>query len=315
MTAIGAPLDALDSRFREIAEGVTDIYLGDGLADAALVELAYIDRSGGLTDAGHDYYMARHVRDDSEATVAALAALLHRSAIVSAFCAQLWGGEEVPVTGAVSLLKRLTREGSEQSAKRWLELMNRARLIVYNRSKPKVRVLFNPAELVSPEEDAVRERDKGHVIAPETPYGNLLALRDLLRAARKYLYWYEQHMDSKVLEVLYRELAKGSVSRLRLLSGPAHADADAKSEFRRFVREMKTRRDIDCEWRVLTKKDAQLRHDRFLLTDGISRNLPPLNLILRGSTGEILPSGIGVEDFDTWWSEGTELQNVSPPSA
>jgi hypothetical protein len=33
----------------------------------------------------------------------------------------------------------------------------------------------------------------------------------------------------------------------------------------------------------------------------MSRNLPPLNTILAGSTGEILPSKVTAEDFDRWW--------------
>lgn len=38
------------------------------------------------------------------------------------------------------------------------------------------------------------------------PFGNLMALRELLRAARNTIRWWEQHMPPKVLEVLYREL-------------------------------------------------------------------------------------------------------------
>jgi hypothetical protein len=315
VTAIEASLNALEERIRRIAEGIEATHIGDELGDDALVALGLVKESGELTEAGDDYYVARHVRQDSDAAADALGVLMRRSPIATAFCAKLWGVGEIPVTGSVSLLKRLTREGSDNSAKRWLELMNRGRLIAYNRKQPMLRVGFNPDELVSPEEDAARERHKGHVVAPDTPYGNLLSLRELLRASRGFLYWYEQHMDKKVLEVLYRELAKGTVSTVHLLSGPAHADADAKADYKRFTREMKARRDIDCEWRILSKKEAQLHHDRFFFSEDIRRNLPPLNLILQGSTGEILPSDLTVGDFEEWWAEGDDLRTFSLPAA
>ena len=39
----------------------------------------------------------------------------------------------------------------------------------------------------------------------------------------------------------------------------------------------------------------------------MSRNLPPLNTILAGSAGEILPSEVTDQDFDGWAAQGTDL--------
>ena len=312
MTGIDVSLAAIDARLLAIAEGAE---IGNDPSDAPLVDLGYVDATGNLTEVGQDYYLARHVRNDGDAASAVLFEIVTRNAVASAFCGLLWGVGDVPVHGAVSLLKRLTKVADDSSAKRWLELMNKARLVSYNRKHPRLRVLFNPRALVSPDEDATLERHKGHVITRETPYGNLLALRDLLRASREYLYWYEQHMTPKSLEILYRELAQGPVQTVRLLSGPSHIDSDARSEFKRFATEMGTRRAIVCEWRVLSKAEAQRHHDRFLFTEGIRRNLPPLNLILQGSTGEILPSEVTEGEFHEWWSKGIDLLAVSPTTA
>jgi hypothetical protein len=193
--------------------------------------------------------------------------------------------------------------------------MNRAGLIAYNRNAPTLRVLHNPEELVPAPDEPGRERDRGHVISPEAPYGNVLALRDLLRASRGFIHWYEQHLDRKVLEVVYREIAKGQVSVVKLLSGPANADADAKAEFKRFRREMEDRRDVECAWRVLPRKAAQRHHDRLYFSEEIARNLPPLNLILAGSQGEILPSAIPAARFDEMWEDGQDLLSLEPDGA
>ncbi len=305
MTVLRTPLPALSIRLQELAEGSGT--LGQHRADTVLAGLGFIDSEGQLTEAGRAYYLARHVREDDRASSEALAHLLRGTAVATAFCSALWGTGEVPVRGAVSLLKRLADAQDEQSAKRWLELMNQAKLIAYNRNGPTLRILHNPGELLPPAKEAKREQDKGHVIDPAAPYGNLMALRELLRAARGFLYWYEQHLDRKVLEVLWREVPRDAVSVVRLLSGPANVDGDLHSEFKRFRTEMRERREVECEWRVLPRKDAQRHHDRLFFSEGIARNLPPLNLILAGSQGEILPSHIEMGRFDAMWQEAADL--------
>jgi hypothetical protein len=234
--------------------------------------------------------------------------------VPTTFCGTLWGTGEVTKGGAVSLLARLTKEPDHASAKRWLELMNLARMISYNRNSPKVRVLYNPQELLPPEEEAERERVRGHVISPQTPFSNLVALRELIRSARRFICWYDPHMPPKVLEVLIKEIDGSVVDEIRILSGPAHVTDDLKDEFKRFQREMDASRSVDARWRVLAKKEAFKRHDRFFLSDGLARNLPPLNTILAGSTGEILKSEIDVSQFDEWWEEGNDLKDFDTGS-
>jgi hypothetical protein len=189
--------------------------------------------------------------------------------------------------------------------------MNRGRLIAYNKANPKIRILYNPRELVTPTEEAQRERSKGHVVSPETPYGNLLALRELIRAARGSIRWWEQHMPPKVLEILYGQVDGSNVSEVRLLSGPDNITTDAKSDFKRFQADM-TGRGINAEWRVLTKKEARKIHGRFFISEGLSRNIPPLNTILANSTDEILPSEVEADEFDTWWARGEDISTFKP---
>jgi hypothetical protein len=204
-------------------------------------------------------------------------------------------------------LKRLTKSPDEQAARRWLNLLNQAGLVAYNRNNPKMRVLSNPADLIPPEEQEERERERAHIISRETPYGNVLALRELIRGARGSIRWFDQHMPGKLLEVLYRELDGEKVQRVRILSGPANITEDVKKDFKRFQSEMANERHIDVEWKVLSKAEAREHHDRFFVTEGMSRNLPPLNTILTGSTGEILPSEVTEQDFDGWAAPGTDL--------
>jgi hypothetical protein len=272
--------------------------------DRILEELAFM-HLGELTAKGDAYYAPLWIRQDPIAAKQALGDLLAESVVVNTFCASA-GGQQLPLAGAVRLVKRITKSDDEHSAKRWLELMNRAGIVVYNRSSPVVRIVGRPNELLDRDADAARERSRGHLLSPTTPYGNLLALKELVRSARGAIRWYEQHMPPKVLEVLYREMDPSVVSTVRLLSGPAHITPDSKAEFKRFQIEM-AKRKVHAEWRLLSKADAFQLHDRFFITDAISRNLPPLNTILAGSVGEILPSDVRETDFDEWWKSATVL--------
>ncbi len=304
------PWLAYEKRLREVAESPSDWDPNVVREDAGLSELGLVTSGGDLTPLGDDIYTAKFVRGHRQAAREALGRALQRNKVATAFCERLWPMSEIPVSGAVSLMKRITGSG-EDSAKRWLEMLNAGGLIAYNRNRSTMRILYNPSELLPPDQGAEREKTKGHVMSPETPFGNLLALRDLLRSARGTIRWYEQHMPGKVLEVLYREIERGKVACIQLLSGPANITQDLKDDFKRFTAEIKRERDIDVEWRVLSKKDAFKHHDRHFFADGIARNLPPLNSILAGSTGEILDSSVTLDDFDDWWSEGVALASVT----
>lgn|GEM_PF-2607626 len=297
---------SIEERLKEIGQGATAI--GDQRQDEVLLELGLIDNKG-LTPQGERLYMAQHVLQDPRGMSDALAETLIRQPIVNALLATLWPVGAVRVSGAVNLLMRLTKDQNEQNARRWLTVLNQAGLVAYNRNNANMRILFNPAQLTSQAEDEARERDRAHVISPETPYGNILALRELLRAARGAIRWWEPHMPGKVFEVLYRELDGSKVNAVRLLSGPANVSDTLKADYKTFRGEMKKKREIDVAWRVLSKQAAFEHHDRFFITEGMSRNLPPLNTILAGSTGEILPSRMSVGDFDSWWAGGVDLES------
>jgi hypothetical protein len=301
------PWSAIEQRLLDVAQKTASWKQATKPEDQALIDLGLVDHEGELTSEGQSYYMARFVLDDSNEMTRILGDILTKNQLVTAFCEPLWAREQVPVVGAVSLLIRLGA-ADESVAKRWLSVMNMGQIVAYNRRNPNLRVLFNPTELVPPAEEAEREKSRGHVISPDTPYGNIVAVRELIRSARGTIRWYEQHMPGKVMEPLYREIEQGSVTAIRLLSGPANITRDVRDDFKRFRTEMRKQRGIEAEWRVLDKKEALKHHDRLFLAQDISRNIPPVNSILANSSGEILDSNFSVADFDSWWAGGVDIE-------
>ena len=98
------------------------------------------------------------------------------------------------------------------------------------------------------------------------------------------------------------------------MSGPAKITRDVKDEYRLLRDEMRAKRNIDVEWRVLAKADARWLHGRFFISGDLARNLPPLNLILGGTLDEISPSEIQPSDFDDRWDKATDLATYTVPT-
>lgn len=151
---------------------------------------------------------------------------------------------------------------------------------------------------------------------PARPYSNELALKKIVRGLRGRVFWWEQHMDRKVLEVLIDTLDSTQVTELRLLSGPANISAKTKRAFERFVAEM-TGQGVDCNWRILDASKARNLHARVLFDDDKTFELPPLNSLYRGTVDSIRTSGIPHDPFEQAWADPTAvtLDTFEPQAA
>jgi hypothetical protein len=141
------------------------------------------------------------------------------------------------------------------------------------------------------------------LVQPDRPFSNLRALRRLIREAQGCLRWYERDMPSKVLELVGDEIAETQASEIRLLSGDLSRSASrlregVRQDLRRFRAEY-AELGVRIEWRELVEGDVP--HDRVLIDDRRSLNVPPLNTLLKGDVCEITPSLLGAAWFDDLW--------------
>ena len=80
----------------------------------------------------------------------------------------------------------------------------------------------------------VPDRATDTYLHPDRPFSNDLAVRQLIRRARRHVFWYEQHMDRKALEVLSEELAP-MASRGSAHVGPGQPVLEDQEGFRAFL--------------------------------------------------------------------------------
>lgn len=142
---------------------------------------------------------------------------------------------------------------------------------------------------------------------PDQPFSNELAVRRIIRKLEGIVFWYEQHLDRKVLEILTDELVTGSISEVRLLSGPANLSPKTKKAFGRFSAELGNK-EVIAEWRVVEAEVARGMHARVIADDDEVFELPPLNSVLAGTVDSIRESEIPLDPFEKAWEDATPLE-------
>lgn len=150
---------------------------------------------------------------------------------------------------------------------------------------------------------------------PDTPFSNDLAIRRVLRRLEGTVFWYEQHMPGKALELLSDELRLDAVDEIRLLSGPANVNSKVKKSFQRFCDELASR-NVACDWRVLPPDIARTLHARVIADDLDTFEIPPLNSVMAGTVDSIHPSEIPLAAFkDAYEEHGESLLGDYQPTA
>jgi len=142
---------------------------------------------------------------------------------------------------------------------------------------------------------------------PDRPFSNELAIRRVIRQLHGTIFWYEQHMDRKALEILTDELALEEVDEVRLLSGPANLSSRTKKAFERFTEELE-KRGVATDWRVLPADRARALHARVISDDTQTYEVPPLNSVLAGTVDSIRTSEMPLQVFhEAWEHEGQPI--------
>lgn len=91
-----------------------------------------------------------------------------------------------------------------------------------------------------------------------------------------------------------------------------HLSRDYKDVFKAFKDEM-ANRGIIVELRILNEKDAEEIHDRYLLSEVLSYNTPPWNIIHKklGDIMRIRDADTKKRYFKKYWSRATDILKIA----
>lgn len=151
----------------------------------------------------------------------------------------------------------------------------------------------------------------GTIIAPNRPYGNILALKKCFRECKEYLHWLELNLPKKVFEIIYEAVEDEDirdVGNLRLLREfDQTVDERYRTEVERLRGEL-VDHDVNVELRVIcNEKLASSIHGRFIYTKGQQFQLPPLNSLLANQWDNIFKEVKKIPPFEDYWEQGLDI--------
>lgn len=265
-----------------------------------LQNISFITENNELTENGKNFYTELFVCNDENA-YSILADSLKKTEAVQLICQILWGRKNLTKNNIYNLLlveRMIDEKIREDELGSFLNILNKCKILKYRKNSGTMEILYNPKNNLEPPPTLF--------LSPDTPYSNIKALRETIRTCRKFIWWFDKHFSTKGLEPLSDELNGNIIDNIRLLSGIANINDKLRNDFQRFEKEM-LKRGIKAELRVICNKESlNTIHDRWIISENICYNLPPINTIYQGQYAEIKPTK-NIPPFENWWANSQNI--------
>lgn len=270
----------MKSSWKNIEEDFLGYYEEDEELDSSsrqfLKRIQFV-KNGDISEIGEHYLDSKFIFENGEHTEILRQEVLNLQEIRE-LC-QSFYGQETDRDKVERFFKSKTEISDRKEVGRILNLLNTLGIISY--SKKTGSVQFTEAEQVE------QKNQDSYRVTYRTPYSNVKRLRRAIRACGGELMWIAKHFPKKGLEPLSDEVTGEEFTSVQILCGPANVTHKMRADFERFKKEMKNR-DVEAELRVLTNKEhLDNLHDRWILSDGASWNVPPINSLYRNQEAEL----------------------------
>jgi hypothetical protein len=286
--------DKIDDALLEFKQGEREDLSSD--TQQFLSRLGFIDDTGHLSDLGEQYYDSRFIFENGDDELILRDQLLSLEE-VRELC-QAFYGQETTRQKVELFLKSKTDMDDDTAVGRLLLLLNDVNIVDYSKRTGSVK--FTTEDLVE------AEGQESYRITTRTPYSNIKRLRRCIRQCSGTVCWVDKHFSKKGLEPLSDEIAADDVSSIKILCGTSNVHTGLRDDFKRFAEEME-RRDVDAQLRVLLSSEIFHEiHDRWILSDTVSWNVPPINSLYQNQEAEIHQTDEDIP-FDRWWESGKDI--------
>jgi hypothetical protein len=260
------------------------------------LERIHFVENGSISDGGEGYLDSKFIYNNEDHSEILRHEVLNLKEIRE-LC-QSFYGQQTDREKVERFFKSKTDVSSSKEVGRILNLLNSLNIVSY--SKKTGRIQFT-------EVDQVEEQNQdSYRVTHRTPYSNIKRLRRAIRACEGDLLWVAKHFSKKGLEPLSDEVTGERFTSVRILCGPDNVTHKMRSDFERFEEEME-HRGVDAELRVMTNGDHLSKlHDRWILSDRSSWNVPPVNSLYRNQEAELHKVTEDIT-FDEWWDDATDI--------
>jgi hypothetical protein len=269
-----------------------------------LVDIEFMEGAR-LSRIGFEYFQSKFVMNDQARADKIITEAVKLYRPTQAICQLLWGRPGLKRTNVYNLLvSEEYLDGnavSETQIGSFLMLMNQCKILTYSKRTQDITVIFKP-RTESPDSLSTR------FLSPETPYSNLRNLWDVLRSCHGFIHWFDKHFGARGLEALHDEADGNKINEIRILAGVSSRGVNEKlrRDFQRFREELSNRL-INSQIRVICDKEILSDiHDRWIVSDKICYNVPPVDTMFMGQYSELKQTTYR-PPFAQWWEKGYDL--------
>lgn len=273
-----------------------------------LCDLGIIDaiNTGELTDSGKVLFEAIFIRRDSVEEEKILQGLLIDFRPTGAIQQYLWGVSDITPDQVLTVLKTTGFWIFEDNKllTHYLDLLNFAKIIKYDRKNRKIVILVSPD---------VAKVPRSVYIDPARPYGNVYWAKRLLAECEGFIYWLDKHFMKEAFDWIYAIADANKVNDVKILSldlSEANLNKQAKKDYKRLKDEL-AQKEILLEWRTIDVNKMKDSHDRWIVDGkGNAWNIPNVNAILAGQRSELNRSDNYdqiIKAFNNYWNLAQEV--------
>lgn len=148
-------------------------------------------------------------------------------------------------------------------------------------------------------------------ITPNNPVENRLRFRQTIASCKGYLKWVDRYFNHEGLEFLIHALNMQDVKHVKILTSVYQNGVNEKfyNEFEKFQNELKSK-GVTCEMQVIMTKDLhRVMHDRYIIAENVTYNVPSPTTVNLGQFSEIKKSTAQVP-FDDWWNNSESIDII-----
>ena len=263
-------------------------YLVDGLDEEPITfpvylymeEYKYVSEDGFLSDRGKQFYYLRNILADIDSSAAMIKNDLLNNSLVNLMFQVFLGRGKINLPQLCNLFNFHNISSTALTDKDltgFLILLNKYSIVTYDK---KNRV-FTMNDCLPQQHDY-----QEYYVEPATPYSNIYNMRKSIRTCRGDIFWIDKHFRKEGLELILDGLSPGGVTSITIISGLDNLTDSAKNDYHNLKIEL-ANRDILLSWRTIKNKDFKW-HDRWIISDSTSYNIPPVLALIRGQRSEII---------------------------
>lgn len=251
-----------------------------------------------LTEMGMAVHNALYIYNDTEVARSLLAKAALRHPIIALLARIFSGRGKVKIHQVRELFRLESIWAPDESTRSFLELCHELGVISLHKRWYTCEVLAIPDTTAVPD---------SYFIHPLTPYSNRQYLIRVLSSLTGSVIWADKHFSRHGIDFIMEGVRTERVKSVAILSGPEHV-ADSRGAFAA-AKEQLAHAGLALEWRVVRDSGILRKwHDRWLIDDCSSYNMPPVNAIAAGQYSQIIRSDMVPKAIESIIAAGNVME-------